>query len=328
MPSRLIHRHDQFFKRLLDQPGAAGALLHERLPPKVAALLADDVPELLAGSFVPKELAEYRTDRLFRARTKSGRPVFIHVVVEHKSAPDQRVGLQLMGYATQILQWWDRREGRSAEGALLPLPAVMSMVVYNGEATWNVPLSLSLATDADEELRPWLPDLRYTLVDLGRIDDGRLSREQVLRIGFLILKHGAREADLRETLLTLGRAALALGFDDLVALVRYVLAEPNEVEGRVLRDVLAEIVPGKEERIMSIAAEQWKAEGKVEGMVLGQRDGQARSLIRLLEKRFGPVPEAVRARVTAAEIDVLDQWLDRVLDAPTLDAVFGDGKSH
>ena len=41
MPERLIQRHDQFFKRLLDQPGAAAALLRERLPPGLAARLSD-----------------------------------------------------------------------------------------------------------------------------------------------------------------------------------------------------------------------------------------------------------------------------------------------
>lgn len=61
MPNRLIQRHDQFFKRLLDKPGAAGALLRERL--------SDEPPELLSGSFVATELREYRTDRLYRART-------------------------------------------------------------------------------------------------------------------------------------------------------------------------------------------------------------------------------------------------------------------
>ena len=42
MRSRLIRRHDQFFKRLLEQPGAAGALLRERLPPEIAKLLGPD----------------------------------------------------------------------------------------------------------------------------------------------------------------------------------------------------------------------------------------------------------------------------------------------
>ena len=40
--------------------------------------------------------------------------------------------------------------------------------------------------------------------------------------------------DLRETLLVLGRAALSIGFDDLVALVHYILLYSNEVEAAVL----------------------------------------------------------------------------------------------
>ena len=32
--SEVTHPHDRLFKGLLDQPGAAGALLRERLPPK------------------------------------------------------------------------------------------------------------------------------------------------------------------------------------------------------------------------------------------------------------------------------------------------------
>ncbi|WP_157619360.1 hypothetical protein [Skermanella stibiiresistens] len=42
---RLIQRHDQFFKRLLEQPSAAGALIRERLPVAVAACLAPGDPD-------------------------------------------------------------------------------------------------------------------------------------------------------------------------------------------------------------------------------------------------------------------------------------------
>ena len=170
--SRLIQRHDQFFKRLLDQPGTAGALLRERLPPEVAALLGDEAPEHIQGSFVPAELREYRTDRLYRARTISGRSLFIHTVVEHKSAPDPGIALQLLGYKTQILEWWNQTEGQGSGAAL---PPVMSIVVYHGKAEWRVPLMLTGAVDADPEFRPWLVDFRYTLVDLRHIEDARLS---------------------------------------------------------------------------------------------------------------------------------------------------------
>ena len=64
-----------------------------------------------------------------------------------------------------------------------------------------------------------------------------MLRDENLRIGFLILKHGSREGDPRSTLLRLGRLAADIGYDDLVALVRHILMEPNEVEAALLRVV-------------------------------------------------------------------------------------------
>ena len=323
--ARLIQRHDQFFKRLLDQPGAAGALLRERLPPEVAALLSDEPPEHIAGSFVPSELREYRTDRLYRLPTLTGQPWFVHCIVEHKSAPDPWIGPQLLGYICQILEWWKRTE---APGAKPPLPAVISIVVYHGKAEWSVPLTFADTVDASPDVRSWLVNFRYILVDLGHIEDARLSQSEVLRVGFLILKYGARDGDLRETLRALGQAALALGFDDLVAAVRYILFEPNEVEAGILREVLREIMPGQEERIMSIAGEQLKAEGfnlgLAQGEVRGKAEGKAETLLRLLRRRFHAVSSEVEARVLNADGAQLDEWLDRILDAKALTDVFHD----
>lgn len=338
MKGRLIQRHDQFFKRLLDRPGTAAALLRERLPAEVAERMAGGEPELLPGSFVPAELSEYRTDRLYRVRLTSGGTAMVHVVVEHKSSPDPRLTLQLLGYKAQILQSWDRREGRGADGALRPLPAVLSVVVYNGAAPWRVPLSLAEATEVDEGWRPYVPDFRYSLVDLGRTEDARLSHDAGLRVGFLILKHGSGNGDLRATLVTLGRAALALGFDELVALVRYMLAEPGEYETHILKEALMEIVPGYEHRVMSRAGRELlaeiteelkaeakaegRAEGKAEGKAEGERLGLAAALMRLLTRRFGEVPEPVRVRIDAADTAELGGWLDAAIDAPSLQSVF------
>jgi hypothetical protein len=155
-----------------------------------------------------------------------------------------------------------------------------------------------------------------------------LSDEETLRIGLLILKHGSRDGDLRQTLLTLGRVAATLGFDDLVALVRYILVEPGEIEAALLRDVLKEIMPGQEARIMSIAVEQWKAEGKAEGIQIGKAEGKADMLLRFLRLRFGVVPETTLVTVMAASEDQLNEWAEKVLDAPTLEGVFAERKAN
>ncbi|NBC33867.1 MAG: hypothetical protein GVY13_14430 [Alphaproteobacteria bacterium] len=65
------------------------------------------------------------------------------------------------------------------------------------------------------------------------------------------------------------------------------------------------------------------AKGVAEGMNAGEHRAQVRTLLRLLERRFGPVPGDIRDRIEAADRQTLDLWLDRILDAPTRDAVFG-----
>ena len=60
----------------------------------------------------------------------------------------------------------------------------------------------------------------------------------------------------------------------------------------------------------------------------GEVRGRASVLNRLLERRFGSIPATVRKRVRSAAGDELDAWLDAVLEAPTLEAVFEGTPRH
>lgn len=48
----------------------------------------------------------------------------------------------------------------------------------------------------------------------------------------------------------------------------------------------------------------------------------ARTLLRLLQRKFGGVQPGMRARVEAADEPSLTLWTDRILTAETIDAVF------
>ncbi len=68
--------------------------------------------------------------------------------------------------------------------------------------------------------------------------------------------------------------------------------------------------------------------GMERGLEKGRQEGEARTLLRLLERRFGRVSDSVRTQVMAADLETLDLWFDRGFDAPTLDAVFDEGPTH
>ena len=86
---------------------------------------------------------------------------------------------------------------------------------------------------------------------------------------------------------------------------------------------------------MLTLTEQFFQEGEAKGRAAGVAEGRVKALSRQLERRFGPLSPAARSRLAAASARELDEWTDRVLDAPTLGEVFGnrieqsyDGENH
>lgn len=75
-------------------------------------------------------------------------------------------------------------------------------------------------------------------------------------------------------------------------------------------------------------AEQAEAKGEARGWVKGVKQGlqQGKSdlLLRLLTRRFGVLPEWALTRLSQASTDSLETWGDRVLDAQSLEEVFGE----
>ncbi|CAK0779990.1 hypothetical protein CCP4SC76_7170002 [Gammaproteobacteria bacterium] len=124
------------------------------------------------------------------------------------------------------------------------------MVVYHGAAEWTAPLSLVDATDHDPAMQPYLLDFRYQLVDLGRIPDAQLSREQKLRVGFLILKHGTAGWATRKQIIQLIHEATRLGHDDLATLIYYLMGDLDDPKSQLVREVLNELLPEKEAQAM------------------------------------------------------------------------------
>jgi len=55
----------------------------------------------------------------------------------------------------------------------------------------------------------------------------------------------------------------------------------------------------------------------------GRVEGEAAMLLRLMERKFHPLPESARQRITSADAETLLVWAERVLDANSLDEVWG-----
>lgn len=311
---------DSLYHRLFSHPLMVGQLvqgfLSDVLPPSVGVSGMENVTaKLFAGTGERRE-----GDVIWRLPTGDG-DVYLYLMIEFQSRNDPWMPLRTLVY--QGLLW----QRIVSEKMLTPgrgLPPLLLAVLYNGGPRWSAPLDLSalLALPPDSALRCWQPQARYHLLDMGAFSDADLKRRQSLA-ALLFRLERRQEPETLTPLIAEVVAWFRLHPD--YGEVRRLF---NELVTQAIRGVGVSVpIPGdmvEMKTMLESLGEIWREQWKAEGLAKGRHEGQAGALLRLLERRFGPLPENQRLRVLAADSDTLDLWLDRVLDAPTLDAILGD----
>lgn len=69
-------------------------------------------------------------------------------------------------------------------------------------------------------------------------------------------------------------------------------------------------------------SERIYAEGRAEGRAEGLVEGQRKTFLKQLAQKFGALEPTVVERIQSADPDAIEAWLDRVLVASQLSAIF------
>ncbi len=246
----------------------------------------------------------------------------MYLLAEHKSYADPGTPLQLAGYMTRI--WMRHAQGRADR--LRALPPIIPVVFYHGGTRWSVAEGLEAMIATDDPELVFLPGERFILRVLTALPTEELSHDAALRAGLIALTRRAIEF--------LAMMVEGLAEDDTLQkqVFEYILLTYPEKDMDALQanlraagfDEMEGLVGTIAEALMERGEARGLERGKAEGLEQGKADG----LTRLLERRFGPLPPTARDRIVAAGPGELDSWLDRVLDADGLDAVFGRSGRH
>ena len=73
--------------------------------------------------------------------------------------------------------------------------------------------------------------------------------------------------------------------------------------------------------MLATRAETWKQQWLLEGEQEGRQQGEDAFLLRLLERRFGTLPDWAKDRIATADTATVEEWGLRVLDAGSLDDI-------
>jgi hypothetical protein len=75
--------------------------------------------------------------------------------------------------------------------------------------------------------------------------------------------------------------------------------------------------------VEQVLIERVMQQGMQQGRQEGEKKGEALALQRLLTKRFGIISSDMTAKIAGASTGQIELWLDQVLDAHSLDDLFG-----
>jgi hypothetical protein len=146
------------------------------------------------------------------------------------------------------------------------------------------------------------------------------------RLGLLLLKH-ARAPDLLRRMRRwqglLRRVWLEKGPEAFERIARYTLTVAD-VPLSELGDLVERAAEPRAREIVMTTAERLRREGRKEGREEGHKEARSDVLLRQLTTRFGTMDADIVERIRTASAAQLDQWLDRILVAASIDEVLAD----
>jgi predicted transposase YdaD len=308
-------RHDRSYRQLFAHPGMVASLLR-LLGRRVTGPLDLATLERVQDAFVSERLAARQADLLWRVRRPGGTPVYL--LIEIQSRPERFMALRMLAYVALLAQDLAASRTLTADGRI---PEVIPLVVYTGGRHWG---STVEAGECFAGTGPHLPRLRFRLVDQRKVPASRLQRASGPVGALFLLERHRTPAELEQGVRLLVRR-LAAPEDAPLRRAFLVWLQAVLLPGRHTpeQEIPALLDLQELRSMLETRVREWNRQLKEEGRSEGRSDGEAAVLLRQLEARFGPLDEAVRARVRRATSDQRLAWATRVLTAGSLAEVFG-----
>ena len=312
---------DASYRLLFSAPELVRDLVLGFIPDEWLHSLDFSTLEKVSGSYVTDDLRQRSDDVIWRVRA-DGEWVYLYLLIEFQSTVDRWMAVRVMTYVGLLYQDLIRRN------QTLPgnkLPPVLPIVLYNGDVRWTAATEISaLIPKVPGLVSRYLPKLEYLVIDENDYDEAQLSEMRNLMAAVIRLEH----PESHQNILRLVDLLLELLGDNQELKRTFVIW----IQALLYRRSKGELVIGNvqdlKELRMTLAEkfEQWANEheqkGIEKGIEKGVSKGEALLLQRQLVRRFGPLPAHFIARISEAGTTDLETWGDRVLDAPTLEAVF------
>jgi len=187
----MSQEHDKYFKQIFSRKEEMTDLVVNGLP-QVAKLIDIASLQLDTTEYVDKTLNKSYSDLVYNCKYKN-RDIKIALLFEHKSQPELYPHLQLLGYMLQIWQ--------TCKNNKQPLIPIIPILFYHGTENWKYGDFLASFEDLDENLKKYIPNFEYELVNTKLLSDEQIKKmfhQYSVKTIMLLMKHIFDDPELLE----------------------------------------------------------------------------------------------------------------------------------
>lgn len=336
---KIQNPHDKFFKETFGNIAIAKDFLSNYLPQNIMDIIDINSLEPQKDSFINEKLQENFSDLLFKVNINK-KEGYIYFLFEHKSYTSKDVALQLFKYMIEI---WEAKINKEKADKL---PIIIPLVIYHGKEKWNIDSTFGEMLigykELTDDIKKYIPDYEYLVYDISRYTDEEIKGGVLNKIVMTTFRD-IQTKDINGIIESLLNSAEYIkeiedrqkGIEYFEILIRYIFNAKVNMTRKDLKIILKRIentYPEGSEIVMTLA-DILREEGKEEGLLKGMERGMEKGLekgkhderlntaLKLLEKKFGPLPERYKIKLSKLNAITLATIIDDIFDYKSLDDV-------
>jgi len=311
------HPHDVFFKDTMSKLENARSFLKEYLPRDLLEIIDLKKLSLEKDSFIDEKLKEFFSDLLYKVQIQ-GQEGYVYILMEHKSTPAPQVALQLLEY---MVRCW-----RAKADAKERLPVIIPLVLYHGEAKWNISQQFAaLIAQHDARLSKYIPDFHYLLHDVSSCEEDNIRGITQLKVFLWLLKYIRNpilEIKLRQIFQIFSKDYDSKYMGTIVLYLYYGAELPIEKLIQISKESLSQgenDMVSTAQQLIQKGIQQGRQEGIQQGRQEGIQQERQQAIEQGLKAKFGPGGLKLMPKIQKIQnLETLKQVMDLLWKCPDL----------
>ncbi|MDE6054886.1 MAG: Rpn family recombination-promoting nuclease/putative transposase, partial [Lachnospiraceae bacterium] len=248
--------------------------------------------ELIDKEYVTDQFDTYESDLVYRVDTRAG-SIYLFFLFELQSYNDFTMPFRLLVYMTAIwLDYFKNSDKNKRKQKRYRLPAIMSIVLHNGERSWTAAHRFREMIGQEELFGKYVVDFEYVLVSVKSLAVSKIKSSNTLIDNILLADKKSTKEEWNSTgIVELVRRVRTMEKSDLNEWIVWFSNVVRELGERERKEFIQQLREG-DEKIMCSSFERIMKKEKAEG----KAEGKAEAVIELLED-IGEPSEMLREHI-------------------------------